>query len=113
MNIEDAEWEGGEDVSMTDTEYATAMESLLNENTMEEVGQMISGVLEFLTAKAVHDGPYYIETDNKEAITVFAANKDAITLKESLPDKFKMWDEEDEPEAITDRDTGDEQDDAK
>jgi len=109
----DIEFEGGEDIPMTEKEYATAMESLLNENTMEEVGQMISGVLEFLTAKAVHEGPYYIETDNKEAITVFAANEDAITLKESLPDNFKIWDEEDELEVITDRDPGDEQDDAE
>jgi hypothetical protein len=38
---------------------------------------MISGVLEFLTMRALHEGPYYIMTDNKEAITVFAANKDA------------------------------------
>jgi hypothetical protein len=59
MNIEDTEWEGGEDVAMTDTEYATAMEELLNENTMEEVGKMISGVLEFLTASSTRGSLLY------------------------------------------------------
>jgi hypothetical protein len=111
MSTEDTEFEGGEDVPMTDEQYNTAMEELLNENSMQEVGQMISGVLEFLTAKALHDGPYYIETDNKEAITVFAANEDAIALKEVLPDNVTSWEDEVKSmSVITDRDTGDEQD---
>jgi len=110
MNIEDAEWEGGEDVPMTEKEYATAMEELLNETTMEDLGKTISGVLEFLTMRAFHEGPYYIMTDDEEAITVLATGDSATALKSVLPDNFKPWDEVDEPEVITDRDTGDEQD---
>jgi hypothetical protein len=51
-------------------------------------------------------------TDNKEAITVFAAGDDAITLRDSLPENIKSWEDQvAEADFITDRDTGDEQDD--
>jgi len=106
----DTEFEGGEDVPMTEKEYATAMEELLNETTMDDLGKTISGVLEFLTMRAFHEGPYYIMTDDEEAITVLATGDSAAALKSVLPDNFKSWDEVDEPEVITDRDTGDEQD---
>ena len=110
MNIEDAEWEGGEDVPMTDKQYATAMEELLTETTMDELGTTISGVLEFLTARALYEGSFYIMTDNKEALAVFAAGEDAVAIKGSLPDNVKSWDDvAGESEVITDRDTGDEQ----
>jgi len=97
----------------TDAEFNTAMEQLLHENDMDEVGRLISGVLEFLTMRAFHEGPYYIMTDDEEAITVLATGDSAAALKSVLPDNFKPWDEVDEPEVITDRDTGDEQDDAE
>ena len=109
----DTEFEGGEDVAMTEKQYATAMEELLNETTMDDLGKTISGVLEFLTMRAFHEGPYYIMTDDEEAITVLATGDSATALKNVLPDNFKPWDEVDEPEVITDRDTGDEQDDAE
>lgn len=106
-------WEGGEHVP-TDKEYATAMEELLNENTLDELGHTISGVLEFLTMRAFQQGPYYIMTDDGKAITVFAADTDAALLKSLLPERFKAWDEEEKAEGvevkvITNRDTGDEQ----
>ena len=112
MNIEDAEWEGGENVAMTEKEYATAMEELLNESTAEQLGKTISGVLEFLTMRAYHQGPFYMMTDDEEAITVLAAGDAAKALKAVLPEGFLSWDEEPEEveaEVITDRDTGDEQ----
>jgi len=109
----DTEFEGGEDVPMTEKQYATAMEELLNETTMDDLGKTISGVLEFLTMRAFHEGPYYIMTDDEEAITVLATGDSAAALKSVLPHNFKPWDEVDEPEVITDRDTGDEQDDAE
>ena len=108
----DAEWQGSdEEVPMDEVEYATAMEELLAQNTLDNLGKIISGVLEFLTARAVHEGSFYIMTDNKEAITVFAADKDAIAVKNSLPDSIKSWDDlTGEEQVITDRDPGDEQD---
>jgi hypothetical protein len=117
MTTENTEFEGGEDVPTPDKEYATAMEQLLNESTAEQFGMTISGVLEFLTLKAFHEGPYYIMTDDEDAITVLATGDSAKALRAVLPDGFLNWDErgsEDvEAEVITDRDTGDEQDDAK
>lgn len=108
----DAEWQGSdEEVPMDEVEYATAMEELLAQNTLDDLGKIISGVLEFLTARAVHEGSFYIMTDNKEAITVFAADKDAVAVKNSLPDSIKSWDDlTGEEQVITDRDPGDEQD---
>ncbi len=112
----DTEFEGGEDVPTPDKEFFTAMDELLNESTADELGRTISGVLEFLTMKAFHEGPYYIMTDGQEAITVFATLDSAVALKKNLPDNFKAWDEgdeEDEAEVITNRDPGDEQEDAE
>jgi hypothetical protein len=108
------DWEGSVYVP-TDKEYATAMEQLVNETTAEELGRTISGVLEFLTMKAFHEGPYYIMTDDEQALTVFAAGDSALALKDNLPDNFKAWDEDEDegPEVITNRDLGDEQDDAE
>jgi hypothetical protein len=41
----------------TEAEFNTAMEQLLHENDMDEVGRLISGVLEFLPLRALlhHD----------------------------------------------------------
>jgi len=108
----DTEFEGGDDVPMTEKEYATAMEELLNESTAEQLGKTISGVLEFLTMRAYHQGPFYMMTDDEQAITVLAAGDAAKALKAILPEEFLSWDEEPEEveaEVITDRDTGDEQ----
>jgi len=87
-----------------------ALMRLLSLDNSEELGLTISGVLEFLTMRAIIDGPYYIQTDDEMAITVFAANDDANALKELLSDNFKSWDDVEEPEFLTDTDPGDEQD---
>ena len=115
-------WEGNVDedgnllppVEMTEDEYNTAMEELFNTVDADNLGRMIAGVLELLTQRAVHDAPYYITTDQKDAITVIAANDDVAPLLESLPKHYKAWDDPiDEPEIIpftTNSDPGDEQD---
>lgn len=105
MSKEETEVEVNEDLP-------TAMEELLTDATMDQLGRTISGVLEFLTHRALQEGSFYIMTDNKEAITVFGAGDDAITLRDSLPENIKSWEDQvAEAEFITDRDTGDEQDD--
>ena len=103
------EWQG--DASeMTETEYRSAMEELFATIEQEALGTVISGVLEFLTAKAVIEGPYYIMTDDKQAVTVFAANDAAETLMNLLPENFTSWEDEQDEEFITNADPGDEQD---
>lgn len=106
------EWQGTEDASeMTDTEYSTAMSQLLSQVAEDELGTIVAGVLEFLTARAVIDGAFYILTDDETAITVFAANEDAKALRDALPENFKSWEDEmSVPEFTTDTDPGDEQD---
>lgn len=102
------EWQG--DASeMTETEYRSAMEELFATIEQEALGTVISGVLEFLTAKAVIEGPYYIMTDDKQAVTVFASNEAAETLMRILPENFTSWEDETD-EFITNADPGDEQD---
>lgn len=101
---------------MTDEiiEQESAMQRLLNNEDMESLGMTIAGVLEFLTMRALHDGAFYIMTDDEKAITVFAAEEDATALKAVLPEHFKSWEDElSEPEAmpevLTNVDPGDEQ----
>lgn len=104
------EWQG-DDSEMSDADYQTAMEELFATVEQEALGTVISGVLEFLTVKAVVEGPYYIMTDDKQAVTVFAANEDAETLMSILPEGFTSWEDEDEAdEFISNADPGDEQD---
>jgi hypothetical protein len=97
---------------MTDKpiEYDSAMHKLIAEQQEDNLGHTIAGVLEFLTARSVVDAPYYITTDDKSAVAVFAANEDAKGLLAILPDTYKSWEEEmSEPEFLTDTDPGDEQ----
>lgn len=118
MNTDDniveftGDWQGG-DSEMTDGEYESAMQELLAEVDQERLGRIIAGVLEFLTVRAIVDGPFYLMTDDEQAITVMAANEDAAALRNALPDNFKSWDEyndEIEMDFLTDTDPGDEQD---
>lgn len=102
------EWQG-DDSEMSDAEYQTAMEELFATVEQEALGTVISGVLEFLTVKAVVEGPYYIMTDDKQAVTVFAANEDAETLMSILPERFTSWEDEAD-DFISNADPGDEQD---
>ena len=105
----EAEWQGG-DEGPTPEEYDSAMTEMLATTDMEQLGRTISGVLEFLTMRALHDVAFYIMTDDQMAITVFAANDDAKALRAALPDNFKSWEDDlNKPEVITDRDPGDEQ----
>lgn len=91
-------------------EMPTALNALLMGHTMEDIGLTISGVLEFLTLRALHDGPFYILTEDKRAITVFACDDDTISLLDALPNNFKSWDEDSEvPPFDTNSDPGDEQ----
>lgn len=102
------EWQGG-DAEMPEAEYRSAMEELFATIEEDALSMVISGVLEFLTVKAVIEGPYYIMTDDKQAVTVFAANDDAKVLVDNLPKNFVSWEDEVD-EFITNADPGDEQD---
>jgi len=91
-------------------EYETAMHELVATNNEESLGRVIAGVLEFLTARAVVDAPFYIKTDDGSAIAVFAADEAAKALAAMLSDEYKSWDDDlDEPEFLTNADPGDEQ----
>ena len=92
-------------------EEYTAMQRMILEceGDPDRMGERISGVLEFLTLRAVNDAPFIITTDNDEAIVVFAADEAAKALKASLPDTYKRWEDELEPEFLSDQDPGDEQ----
>lgn len=106
------DWQGDEAPEMTEDEYNSAMEELLSEVSQENLGRVVAGVLEFLTVRAIIDGPFYLLTDDEQAITVMAANEDAAALRNALPDNFKAWDDyvEPEPDFLVNRDPGDEQD---
>jgi hypothetical protein len=92
-------------------EYESAMQELLGTIDEDRLGQIIAGVLEFLTVRAIIDGPFYLMTDDKQAITVIAAHDDATNLYDALPDNFKSWDEytDEEVNFVSNRDIGDEQ----
>ena len=107
-----SEWQGAsEPIEMTEEEYNSAMQELITTVDEEELGRTIAGVLEFLTMRALHDGGYYIMTDDERAITVFAADEDAKLLLDLLPPHFKSWEDDMEvPPFDTDSDPGDEQD---
>jgi hypothetical protein len=68
----------------------------------------ISGVLEFLTLRAVDAGGFYIEDDDGRAMVVIAAYDDAKNVKESLPTNIRSIADE-VPDFDTNRDPGDEQ----
>ena len=95
-------WEGnvdengqpGEPVDISPEEYESAMAELFANADLEQLGRTISGVLEFLTMRAVQDTGYYIETDDKRAITVIAAGEDADAIRAALPEHFKSWEDE-------------------
>lgn len=118
MNTDDniveftGEWHGVDTpVEMTEEEYTSAMEELLASVNEDQLTRILAGVLEFLTARAVMDGSYYIMTDDKDAMAVFAAKDDTKILFNLLPPHFKSWEDDMEiPPFDTDRDPGDEQD---
>lgn len=92
-----------------------ALEQMITECNGDEeaLGTRIAGVLEFLTLRAVTDDPYYIFTDNEDAMTLVAAGPIVETIREALDGvKIKRWEDpmDGEEEFITDRDPGDERD---
>jgi hypothetical protein len=108
-NVIDGPWEGGEPIDMTDEEYTSAMEELLNAMEVDQLSRTIAGVLEFLTVRAVMSGPFYITPDDNSAVVVFAAEDKAADILAMLPDYVKSW-EDSEESFMTNRDPGDEQD---
>jgi len=96
------EWQGDEP--------NTALEYLLTSFDEDTLGVIIAGVLEFLTARSVLDGPFYLLTDDEKAITIFAANEDCDTIRSILPKNFLSWDQRAEEDFLTNTDPGDEQD---
>jgi hypothetical protein len=86
------------------------MTELLTQIDEDRLGRTIAGVLEFLTVRAIVDGPFYLMTDDEQAITIIAAHEDAKKIRDLLPDNFLSWDQyEDKQEFITNADPGDEQ----
>lgn len=82
------------------------------------IGERVAGVLEFLTVRAVIDGPFYIFTDNEDAMTLIAAGDVTDVIKASLNEiPIKRWEDELDIQQdaeilpfIADSDPGDEQD---
>jgi hypothetical protein len=104
-------WSNKED-SMSEENFESALEELLATHNQDTLGTTIAGVLEFLTARALLDGSYYLMTDDQKAITVIAVDEDATTIHKGLPEGVRSWEEliENTAEVITDRDPGDERD---
>jgi hypothetical protein len=80
-----------------------------------KIGMRIAGVLEFLTLRAIVDKPFFITTENEDALVLFAADEDAKKIREALKDfDLKDWHDpldDEEVEAapfIVDADPGDE-----
>ena len=93
-----------------EADVITALELLVQDNTLEDLSVTISGVLEFLTLRALHGGPYFIRTEDSRAIAVFATDEDAMKILEILPSNVKSWEDTDEvPPFDTNTDPGDEQ----
>lgn len=92
------------------------VEDFLNNNSLEDMSAMIGMVLEFLTVRAHHGGPYYIMTQALDAMVVFVTGANVKELHDLLPEHYESWSGGDEvvevevPIVITARDTGDEQD---
>jgi hypothetical protein len=104
-----------EDNEMEETTEDTALSQLLKETPTEDLGRVVSGVLEFLTVRAWSDGSYYIMTEDKQALTVIATQDDVQLILDNLPDTILSWEELEakvQAEFLTNTDPGDEQDDS-
>jgi hypothetical protein len=104
-----------EDNEMEETTEDTALSQLLKETPTEDLGRVVSGVLEFLTVRAWADGSYYIMTEDKQALTVIATQDDVQLILDNLPDTILSWEELEakvQAEFLTNTDPGDEQDDS-
>ena len=104
------EWQGSDESNdMTEDEARIAMDELLAEVDLDRMNLIVSNVLEYLTYRAVNDTAYYIMTDDRSAMALFAAGDDAKTLISILPDTVKCMNDEYEDDFITNSDPGDEQ----
>jgi hypothetical protein len=84
---------------------------------VEVLGERIAGVLEFLTVRAVVDAPFYIFTDDEQALVLVAAGDVVSDIRDALVNlTIKRWEDElseDTDNVIpfdTNTDPGDEQD---
>jgi hypothetical protein len=98
-----------------DTQEMHPMEQLImdSEGDPNLIGQQISGVLEFLTIRAVIDKPYMILTEDETGMVLIAAGDAVTEIREALKDiTIKNWEDPLDEEAtfLTDQDPGDEQD---
>ena len=98
--------------NMTEAEYVSAMEDLLNTVEEEKLGTIVAGVLEFLAVRAYAQGAYYILNEDGTAVTIVATQDDVTPIMESLPVSVRSWDDltEDVVDYLTNADPGDEQD---
>lgn len=101
------EWHGADENTPEPTE--AEIQQAMEEIDFERLNSMVVSVLEYLTVRAVVDAPYYIMTDDKKAIALFAADADVEAILSVLPDNFKCMNDEID-DFITNADPGDEQD---
>ena len=102
---------------MSATEDITPMQRMLmeSEGDVNLIGERIAGVLEFLTVRAVMDAPFYIFTEDENAVVLVAAGDDVAKIRDLLGVMdIKRWEDELSEDAdvlpfITDADPGDEQ----
>ena len=90
-----------------------ALEKMISECAGDEeaLGLRIAGVLEFLTLRAAVDKPYFIFTEDEDAMTLVAAGDVVNVIRASLSDiDIKRWEDPIDEEFLTNQDPGDEQD---
>jgi len=98
--------------NMTDAEYNSAMEELLNTVEVDNLGTIVAGVLEFLAVRAYAQGAYYILNEDGTAVTIVATKDDVEPIMEVLPVSVRSWDDlaDDVVDYLTNADPGDEHD---
>jgi hypothetical protein len=98
--------------NITDAEYNSAMEELLNTVEVDNLGTIVAGVLEFLAVRAYAQGAYYILNEDGTAVTIVATKDDVEPIMEVLPVSVRSWDDlaDDVVDYLTNADPGDEHD---
>lgn len=103
------EWQGSEGETLTEEEARIAMDELMSEIDLDRMNMIVANVLEYLTYRAIHDTAYYIMTDDRSGMALFAAGDDVETLLNILPSTVKCMNDEYDEDFITNADPGDEQ----
>jgi hypothetical protein len=97
----------------------TPMQKLIMQadGDVDLIGEQIAGVLEFLTVRAVMDAPFYIFTEDEEAMVLVAAGEQTQEIVGRLSGmEIKRWEDDldETPDNVIpferDVDPGDEQD---